>query len=204
MSTRDDLPMTDDLLGRLAVLETELSTLRRELGESTRATSGIPGSDFLALRFLVGDDSYGIPIVSVREIVRYVELTQVTDVPPAVLGAINVRGEIVPVIDARLRLGHASRKPGQGTTIVLTEAGGKRAGLVVDRVVEVVSVTTRSLSEPTGALSSTRCVAAISTAGDGVLQILDLERMLSVRGWTEVESALRDVGEQDADAEEGA
>jgi purine-binding chemotaxis protein CheW len=174
----------------LEELEAELESLKRELLSEAAPASILPTGDFQCLRVVVSEDLFGIPIESVREIVRYVQLTRVTDVPVVVQGAINVRGEVFAVIDARRRFGYQTLKPGPRTSIVLTEARGKISGLIVDRVADVVTVTPGSLRAPTGVLASARCVAAISTIDDQMMQILDLGLMLSVREWHAVVHAL--------------
>jgi len=178
------------LLGRLAELEAQLVVLKRELAGQARSGTSLPTGDFQALRVEVSGDLYGLPIASVLEIVRYVQLTRVSDVPQVVLGAINVRGRVYPVIDARRRFGYPSEKPNQRTTIVLAETQGRTAGLIVDRVVDVVNVTQSSLSEPAGALSQAHAVAAISTVNDAMLQLVDLGMLLTVREWDRVEVAM--------------
>jgi purine-binding chemotaxis protein CheW len=177
-------------LGRLAELEAQLIVLKRELSGQARRCTSLPGVDFQALRVDVSGDYYGLPIASVLEIVRYVQLTRVSDVPDVVLGAINVRGRVYAVLDARRRFGYEREKPNQRTSIVLAETQGRTAGLVVDRVVDVVNVTQGSLSEPAGALSEAHAVAAISTVQDSMLQLVDLAMLLTVREWDRVDVAI--------------
>lgn len=186
----DDFRAERRLVTRLEELEAELLTLRRELGEEQRRQARLPDGNFQILRVSVCDDLFGVPIDSVREIVRYATLTRVTDVPPVVSGAVNVRGEVYAVIDARRRFGYPLLRPGYRTCIVLTEWSGRASGLVVDRVIDVVGVTRETLSEPTGALASAHCVAAMSTIDDRMVQVLDLALLLDVREWRAVTQAL--------------
>lgn len=195
----DDQAAERRLVTRLEELEVELLTLRRELGEEHRRQARLPEGDFQILRVAVCDDLFGIPIDSVCEIVRYAMLTRVTDVPSVVAGAVNVRGDVYAVIEARKRFGYPLLRPGYRTCIVLTESNGRTAGLVVDRVLDVVSVTRDALSEPTGALASAHCVAAISTINDQMVQVLDLALLLDVREWRAVTQALSEHPESTAD-----
>ena len=187
------------LTSRLEQLESELLTLRRELGQERRAQARLPSGDFQALKVAVGDDLFGVPIQAVREIVRYVQLTRVTDVPESVAGAVNVRGAVYPVIDARRRFGYEPILPGYRTSIVLTESEQRVSGLIVDRVLDVVNVTRDALSEPGGALASAHCVAGISTVNDEVVQVLDLALLLNLRDWGRVTEALSEHPQQGTD-----
>lgn len=186
----DDQAIERRLAGRLEELEAEVLALRRELLDTHRERAQLPVGAFQILRVQVGDDLFGIPIAYVREIVRYVSLTRVTDVPDVVAGAVNVRGEVFAVIDARKRFGYETVRPGYRTSIVLTASRGRASGLVVDRVLDVVTVTEDSLSEPNGALASARCVAAISTTGERMVQLVDLALLLNVREWRVVTQAM--------------
>lgn len=192
----DDFRAERRLVTRLEELEAELLTLRRELGEEHRRQARLPEGNFQILRVSVCDDLFGIPIDSVREIVRYAMLTRVTDVPSVVSGAVNVRGDVYAVIDARRRFGYPLLRPGYRTCIVLTESSGRTSGLVVDRVIDVVGVTRDALSEPTGALASAHCVAAMSTISDQMVQVLDLSLLLDVREWRAVTQALSEHPQQ--------
>jgi len=186
----DDFRGERRLLTRLEELEAEILTLRRELGEQHRRQARLPDGNFQILRVSVCGDLFGIPIDSVREIVRYATLTRVTDVPSVVSGAVNVRGDVYAAIDARRRFGYPVVRPGYRTCIVLTEWSGRASGLVVDRVIDVVGVTRETLSEPSGALASAHCVAALSTIDDQLVQLLDLALLLDVREWRAVTQAL--------------
>ncbi len=178
------------LARRLHALEDELRELRRSIGQGQQHSSNLPSPPFQALRVMVDDDVYGIPVGSVLEIVRYVALTRVTDVPDVVVGAVNVRGEVYAVLDARRRFGYVAKPPTTKTTIVLVSAGPRAAGVIVDYVSDVVTVTAESLREPSGPLASAHGVAAISTVDDRMLQLIDLELLLSVREWDAIGHAI--------------
>lgn len=178
-------------LNRLEQLERELALLRRELGDESSAPA-LPTADFQALVFEVNDTSYGIPIAIVREIVRYVKLTSVSDVPHAVIGAINVRGEVLPVLDARRRLGQPVARPNLSTPILLLATQKQAFGLVVDSVDVVCEIRAKDVVRPTGAMAQSACVSGVATVGSRVVQILDVDRTLSVRQWKTLHSKLGD------------
>lgn len=90
------------------------------------------------LRFVVDGQAYGISVLQVQEILCAGEVTPVSGAPPFVLGVINVRGDIVTVVDARRRLGLPARDPGEGVDwTVVMDINEELVGLVVDEVLEV-------------------------------------------------------------------
>lgn len=101
--------------------------------------------------FRVGEEEYVVDIMRVREIIRPLPVTRVRKGPRYVEGVINLRGEVIPIIDMRRRFGlpvedHATRK------IVVLTIDGRVIGLIVDAVTEVVRVPRRTLRPPPGLL----------------------------------------------------
>jgi purine-binding chemotaxis protein CheW len=174
---------------RLERLEEELALLRRELGDDVDRLTA-PKANFRALTFEVETALYGVPIEIVREVVRYVKLTPVSDVPDPVVGAINVRGEVLPVIDARRRLGQPVTSPGLRTPILLLSTGRQSFGLIVDAVHSVDEIDASTISQPTGTMVRSACVAGVATIGSRVVQLLDADRTLSVRQWRNLHAKL--------------
>lgn len=96
-----------------------------------------PDPERSLLGFVVGDVEYAVPISSVRQIVNPVPLAELPHSPPAVIGVADFRGEVVPIIDMRVRLGLSpAQARGKAKWILLTVAS-QTVGLVVDRVTEV-------------------------------------------------------------------
>ncbi len=77
------------------------------LAEGAASASGhAAGGKFLT--FTLGNEEYGVPVLKVREIIKVMDITQVPQVPPHVLGVINLRGKVIPVIDLRRKFGFAA------------------------------------------------------------------------------------------------
>jgi purine-binding chemotaxis protein CheW len=200
MSSRDSIDQTGDahaegsarpaLEARLLDLEAELRALRRDLLYGQVETDVLPAGDVTLLRCRVGGDDYGISTDAVVEILRYVQVTRIADVSDVVAGAINVRGQVVAVIDARLRFRHAATPPCRGTAIVLTRVRGRLVGLIVDQVLDIVPIARGALSAPGGALSTAQGIAAIATLDRGVAQVIDLNHLLSGVQWEHVANAI--------------
>ena len=105
-------------------------------------------SDLLQLvSFVIEGEEFGIDILKVQEIIRPVPITRVPNAPAFVEGVINLRGRIVPVIDARKRFGLPARAMDESSRIVVVELTGKTVGFIMDAVREVIRVE-RGVIEP--------------------------------------------------------
>ena len=114
--------------------------------------NGMEGAEQFVV-FQLGNESYGLPIGSVDEIVRCPDnLTRVPRAPGFVRGLINLRGKAVPIIDQRERFSAPPEKEGGRRRIVVVTIDGLQAGFLVDKVREVLTVSDRDLS-PTPELS---------------------------------------------------
>jgi purine-binding chemotaxis protein CheW len=100
--------------------------------------------------FTLGAEHYALPIQSVHEIIRYSEPRSVASRTDWVRGVISLRGRIVPVYDVAARLGIASELT-EHTKIVIVEAGAETAGVIVDSVEEVLTVTDEQIEDAPGA-----------------------------------------------------
>jgi purine-binding chemotaxis protein CheW len=97
------------------------------------------------LTFVLGQESYGIAVLTIREIIRMVDITSVPQMPSHVMGVINLRGKVIPIIDLRIKFQLSSREMTERTCIIVVQvktATGSRSlmGLIVDAVEEVLSI----------------------------------------------------------------
>jgi purine-binding chemotaxis protein CheW len=120
--------------------------------------------------FVVGDIAYAVPIASVREVVNPLPLAELPHAPPAVAGVADHRGEIVPVIDLRVRFGLAPQQDPRKSKWILIEVEGRGVGLAVDRVTEVFSKGSSEIKPPPrlGAGDDLRGITGVTTH-DGTL-----------------------------------
>jgi purine-binding chemotaxis protein CheW len=104
--------------------------------------------DLQIVGFRVGNETFGVPIQSVHEIVRMMEITNVPDAPIYIEGVINLRGKIIPVIDLRKRFGEREIKASKKNRILVAEVGTKMVGLVVDAASEVLKLPPSDVDPP--------------------------------------------------------
>lgn len=132
------------------------------------------------LLFALGTESFALPVPILREIVMPPPLSEVPRARPAVLGVTMLRGEVVPVLDPRHRLGLGERPPpGPGTRVVIVDAGEGPLGLWVDRVLQVVRVRGSALEQPpSGVAGEGDAVVRIGRHGERLYGVLDLEQLL--------------------------
>lgn len=126
---------------------------------------------------------YGFPADTVKEIVRLVEITPVPESPAFLKGFIDYRGDIAVVIDlaARLDLGQAAS--GLKTQIVIVDAAGHLVGMVVDQVLDVISVEKAGILTPRDELPSREdLVMGAYEDGERLLILLDLEKIMDFNG----------------------
>jgi len=131
------------------------------------------------LTFQLAGDPYAVPVERVREIVRMRPVTPIPRVPPALRGVISLRGEIVEVVDLRLRLGLTPAQPTRASRIIVLHGDdGRMSGLLVDAVTDVLRVTEEAIRAD-GQGESGR-VSALCVRGDQFISILDFERVLEL------------------------
>jgi purine-binding chemotaxis protein CheW len=132
--------------------------------------------------FIVGDVHYAIDIGRVREIVNPLEVTPLPYTPPEIAGVSDHRGEVVPVIDLRVRFNLAPKPEERGTKWILVTLGAKVVGLVVDAVTEVFGAPNDEI-RPTPEVGGNRDMRGISGVAkhDGRLVfVLDTSRFLEI------------------------
>ena len=141
------------------------------------ARSSLHGDESQALVFTLGEGQFGIDILQVMEIRGAERPAEIPAAPDFFKGVINLRGDFVPVIDLRIRLGVRSAQA--GVTIVV-HIGGERTGIVVDSVSDVVTVPFASVRPPPAAYaSSTRHVRGLLSHEGATIMLLDIESVLA-------------------------
>jgi purine-binding chemotaxis protein CheW len=138
------------------------------------------GKDFHGVGFRIGTETFAVPIALVREIVRVPQITVVPEAPAGVEGVINLRGKIIPVLDLRKRFGQTVVSAHKRNRILVTEAGGKLAGLIVDAASEVLKI---PLSEIENTLygfddGQLNCLTGMGKLNGRLILLLDVSKLL--------------------------
>lgn len=131
----------------------------------------------------VGEESYGIPVQRVREIIRVPPVTRVPNGPSFLEGVVNLRGQVIPVMDLRKHLGIPAGDETRRSRVVVAELGRHTVGLVVDGVSQVVMVATNEVEPPPSLVAGANDgqIRGVVRLGDRLVLLLDPERVLPNR-----------------------
>jgi len=132
--------------------------------------------------FHVGSEEFGVDILGVQEIIRMVEITRVPNAPDYVMGVINLRGKVIPVIDLRQRLNLEPRDYDKNTRIIVVDVGGNIVGMVVDSVSEVLRLPSECIEPPPEIIAAVNSdfVKGVAKLEDRLLIFLDLNMVINV------------------------
>lgn len=133
------------------------------------------------LTFTLGTEHYGLEIKHVTEIIGIQEITEVPELPEYIKGIINLRGQIIPVMDVRLRFRKPFREYNDRTCVIVVDIKGVSVGLIVDAVSEVLAIQEEEVVPPPDVARgiSNRYIKGIGKAGNEVKLILDCNKLLN-------------------------
>lgn len=136
------------------------------------------GAELIAVR--IGDQQFAIDIMSVREIRGWTTSTPLPHAPAHVLGMINLRGAILPVVDLGARLGRGASVPSASSVVVVAQIHNREVGLLVDAVVDILTVTENLLQPPPeiGSGNIREFVRGVMTIDSGIVSLLSLDNVL--------------------------
>jgi purine-binding chemotaxis protein CheW len=140
--------------------------------------------------FRLDNETYGINVMQVQEVLRYSEIAPVPGAPSYVLGIINLRGNVVTVIDTRQRFGLASSEVTDNTRIVIIEADKQVIGILVDSVAEVVYLRQSEVETApnVGNDESAKFIQGVCNKNGELLILVELDKMMSEEEWSDLES----------------
>ena len=137
------------------------------------------------LTFALANEEYGLEILKVREIIGYMEITAVPQTPSYVKGVINLRGQVIPVVDLRAKFGMETTDTTEETCIIVVETGQEgrsfSTGIVVDHVEEVLDIAGEDIEEAPqfGSAVNTDFILGMGKIGESVKILLDIDRVLA-------------------------
>lgn len=134
------------------------------------------------IAFEINDDIYVVDVLFVESIERMTQITRVPHSPSEVLGVINLRGDVIPVMSARRMLGYEEKPPSDATRVAIVRHDEYRVGIIVDRVTEILNVPQERIQWGTEALGERRKVAisGLINLGDKPVMMVDIPRTLEL------------------------
>ncbi len=141
--------------------------------------SNEPTSEWVT--FYLESEKYGVNVLLVREVLKNTEIAPVPGAPPYVLGIINLRGNVVTVVDTRKRLGLSVREADESTRIVVIEIDEQVLGIMVDSVAQVADLRESEIeyAPNVGNDDSSKYIQGVSNQENELLILLDMEKMFS-------------------------
>ena len=149
--------------------------------EQDRASSSVAG---MYLTFVLAEEEFGLQILKVREIIGYTPITAVPRTPHFVKGVINLRGQVIPVMDLRLKFGMAEKEITEQTCIIIVETASRKGlcltGLIVDHVSEVLDIDAEQIEPPSrlGGSMDMSFILGLGKVGDQVKILLHIDAVV--------------------------
>ncbi len=141
------------------------------------------------LTFVLNNEVYGIEILKVREIIGFMDVTNVPQTPDYMKGVINLRGKVIPVIDLRLKFSMVEGEQTPETCTIVVEVDCASIGLIVDRVSEVMEINGDEIEDAPqfGHGIDTDFIMGLGKAKDAIVILLDIAKVLSAEELAMVE-----------------
>ncbi|MGH8436974.1 MAG: chemotaxis protein CheW [Pseudomonas sp.] len=143
------------------------------------------------LTFRLGREEYAIDILRVQEIRGYDQVTAIANSPAFIKGVINLRGAIVPIVDLRIKFNLDSVTYDEFTVVIILNIGRRIVGAVVDSVSDVMALAAEEIKPPPefGSNFDTEYLLGLASAGDNMLILVDIEKLMTSREMALVEEA---------------
>ncbi len=129
--------------------------------------------------FIVGEEEFAIPILYIKEIIKPIEYTRVPNVPDYVLGVFNLRGNVIPLIDLRIKFNLNPSKMTANTRYIVMKDDDNIAGFVIDRLTEAIRINKDRIDQPPETLAKDKgMIQGIGKRDNNILTILKVEALL--------------------------
>jgi purine-binding chemotaxis protein CheW len=140
--------------------------------------------------FILGEQQYALPLATVQRVVRMVEVTALPKAPEIVLGVIDLRGKIIPVMSMRKRFGLPEPETSLSDQLIVADTATRTVALVVNSVTGVIERTAEEVTNTERIVPGAQYVAGMISLGDGVLFIHNLECFLAKKEEHELEDLM--------------
>ena len=129
--------------------------------------------------FVIGEEEYAVPILSIQEIIKPIRWTRVPQTTPYVLGVFNLRGSVIPLIDLRLKFGLGAKNHNEDTRIFVLKQGDDVAGFVIDRLTMALRIKKRDIGPaPDAMVGDDSMIDGVGKQEDRILTILKVDKLL--------------------------
>jgi len=129
--------------------------------------------------FMVGDEEFAVPILSIQEIIKPIEYTRVPKTPGYVLGVFNLRGSVLPLVDLRMKFGLSKSKENEDTRYMVIKEDDEIAGFVIDRLTHATRIKEKNIDPAPETLSGeTNLIEGVGKQGDKLISILNVKALL--------------------------
>lgn len=134
------------------------------------------------IRFRIADGDYGMELLRVKEVIRCSEATRLPKEPPFVRGIINLRGDVIPILDLRERLGFEPKERTRKTRVIVVETEGRLIGMVADSASQVVQIPVKQIEPPppTPYHTSQRYIQGVGKLNGAIIILLNIDALLSM------------------------
>lgn len=152
------------------------------------------GSDLKQLiSFTVGEEEYGLELLRVKEVIRMRQLTWLPKAPSCVKGIINLRGDVIPIVDLRDRFGLEPIEQTAMTRVIVVEVEGSLVGMVVDSASQVVRVPADQFDAPPTVMgaASREFITAVGKMTDKLVIMIDVNKILSTAEMEQISGSLK-------------
>jgi purine-binding chemotaxis protein CheW len=131
--------------------------------------------------FRIGTEEYGIDILQVQEILKVPKITTLPKSLPFILGVIDLRGKVIPVIDLSLKFGLKNAEKSERNRTIVVDIAGKKVGLLIDSVSHVIKVDQGDVEPPPPVVKgiSGKYIVGIAKRENGFIVILDIRKIFS-------------------------
>ncbi|WP_457745980.1 chemotaxis protein CheW [Sulfurimonas sp.] len=129
--------------------------------------------------FIIGEEEYAVPILSIQEIIKPFTWTRVPQVPPYVLGVFNLRGAVIPLIDLRAKFGLQTKKHNEDTRFIVMRNGDDVAGFVIDRLTMAIRIKKENIGPaPDTVNGDDTIIDGVGKQADKIITILKVNKLL--------------------------
>ena len=145
------------------------------------------------ISFTIGNENYGVDIQTVKEVIRHREITRLPKAPAFVKGVINLRGDVIPIMDLRERFNMEQQEYTSMTRVIVVEVDGRSVGMVVDSVSHVIRIETGQIEPPPPCVGkvSEEYIRGVGKVDDKLIVLLHISRILTTQEKIELEKIQR-------------